>query len=187
MRRLKGIGTVLLIVGIAVTFMSTAVPYVKVSQTFYEEGPGIKFNENTTYWINIWIIPPIDAGESLFVMVESSRPGGAQITILPSREGEIIAGATPIVRYALAPNQHTYSTVTVVPLTSEYFVFVASFESNFTLLINSRWSPFYDVRTYVYFGLGGVAAGIVILYYDRIKEKQERMLREALQGPLKPS
>ena len=62
---------------------------------------------------------------------------------------------------------------------SEYFVSVVSIRNNYTLTISSIWSPFDSLRAYLYLGISAIPAGLLIIYYDRIVEKRDRMYRDA--------
>jgi len=68
------------------------------------------------------------------------------------------------------------------PLSSEYIVFIVSIRNTFTLKISANWSPFYNLRVYLYFGIGVIPAGLLIVYYERLKESRERAIREALES-----
>lgn len=182
MRRLKAVGLLLVIAGMVIIFMSIILPSVKLPQTFSKKGPSVKLDENTTYWIDTWILPPIDAGTTFSVDFEGAHPGGLTIAIFPSRDSEVIPGSSPLLTYVLGPDQQRLSTSMIAPMSSEYAVFIVSIRNNFTLKINSNWSPFYDLRVYLYFGIGVLPAGILIIYYETIKEDHERIIREALKS-----
>lgn len=182
MHRLKAIGFLLVITGIIIIFMSVILPLVKLPQTFVMRGPKVELNEDTTYWIETCILPPIDAGTPFSVDLEGAHPGGLTIAILPSRDGEVIPGSSPLLTSVLDPNQQGLSTSTTAPMSSEYTIFIVSIRNNFTLMINSNWSPFYNLRIYLYFGIGALPAGLLVIYYERILEGQKRVIREALKG-----
>jgi hypothetical protein len=182
MQRLKTFGFLLAISGIVIIFMSTILPTIKLPQTFLKKGPSIKLDENTTYWIDTWILPPITEGTPFSVNLEGSHPGGLGIAILPSRYGEVIAGSSPLLSYVFTPIQQRLSINTIAPMSSEYTVFIGSVMNNFTLTINSNWSPFYVLRVYLYVGLGALPVGLLIIYYSKIKESRENVIREALKA-----
>jgi len=182
LRRLKAIGFLLVIVGIIIIFMSTVLTLVKLPQTFVKKGPDVKLNENITYWIDTWILPPIDAGTPFSLELEGAQPGGLTIAILPSRDGEVIPGSSPLLTDLLDRTQKRLSISTTAPISSEYTVFIVSIRNNFTLRINSNWSPFYNLRVNLYFGVGVLLTGLLVIYYDRINEGQKRIIREALKG-----
>ncbi|MBS7614466.1 hypothetical protein KEJ18_01845 [Candidatus Bathyarchaeota archaeon] len=180
MRKLKAIGILLLVTGFVVILMSTVLPLVKMPQTFIVKGPSKQLTGNISYWIDTWILPPIDIGTSFSINIEANTPGGISIAILPSRGGEIILEAAPLLSCIFNSTQKVFSASTIVQTTSEYLVFVVCVRNNFTLMINSSWSPFYSFRILIYPGLGALPAGILIVYYDRILESKERLIREAL-------
>lgn len=162
--------------------MSTVLPLVKLPQTFVKKGPDVKLNETITYWIDTYVLPPINAGTPFSVDLEGAQPGGLTIAILPSRDGEVIPGSSPLLTDVLDRSQQRLSISTTAPMSSEYTIFIVSMRNNFTLRIKSNWSPFYNLRVNLYFGVGGLLAGLLIIYYDRINEGQKRIIREALKG-----
>jgi hypothetical protein len=179
MRRLKTFGILLVAAGALIIFMSTVLPLVKTPQTLQKKGPSVKLDETINYWIDTWILPPIDKGTSLTVDLVSESPGGVSITIFPSKNGEIIAGSNPILTSSFTPIQQSLHTTKKASMTSEYTVSIICIMNNFTLTISSNWSPFYVLRTYLYLGLGSLPAGLLIIYYSKIKESKEKILLEA--------
>jgi len=182
MRKLKTVGIFLLIAGLVMVLMSTVLPLVKMPQTFTKSGPSRELNENITYWIDTWVLPPIDAGTPFSLDLEAGSPGGINIAILPSWGGEVILGSGPLLSCAINSTQQALSASAIVQTTSEYLVFIVCTRNNFTLTINSKWSPFYSLRILIYPGLGTLPAGLLILYYDRILENKERLIRESLKA-----
>lgn len=180
MRRLKVVGLLLTVAGIVTIFMSTVLPLVKLPQTFVKKGPSIKLDETTTYWIDNWVLPPVDAGIPFSVDLEASSLGGLSIVILPSQDSEVIPGSSALVTHVFDTDQQTFSTSTITLISSEYIISIVSIKNNFTLTINSKWSPFYGLKAYLYIGLGTLPAGLLIIHCDRINESKERILREAL-------
>jgi hypothetical protein len=179
MRRLRTIGLFLVMAGLVITLTSTVLPLVKMPQTLFKRGPTVELNENVTYWIDTWILPPIDAGTQVSVDLEAGSPGNISIAILPSQGGVVTSGS-PLLIYVFDPTRQKFSANETAPVTSEYLVFISCIKNNFTLTIKSRWSPFYSLRTFVYLGLGALPAGLLIIYYDRILENKERLIRESL-------
>ena len=179
---MKAAGFLLSTAGMVIILMSTILPLVKFPQTLLRKGPSVKFDEATTYWIDTWILPPIDAGTPFSVDLEAGSPGGLSIAILPSRGGEVIPGSSPLLTHVFEPTQQTLSASKTAPMSSEYTVFIISVRNNFTLTISSKWSPFYDLRVYLYLGLATLPAGLLIIYYDGTKESKERLIREAVKG-----
>jgi hypothetical protein len=182
MRRLRAIGLFLVIAGLVTTLMSTVLPLVKMPQTLVKRGPSVELNENVTYWIDTWILPPIDAGTQVSVDLRARNPGNISIAILPFQGGEVISGSSPLLTYVFDSTRQTFSANAAAPVTSEYLVSIVCIKNNYTLTINSSWSPFYSIRTYIYLGLGALPAGILIIYYDRILENKDRLIRESLKA-----
>lgn len=182
MQRLKAIGFLLVIMGIVIIFISTVLPLVKLPQTFIETGPKVELDEEISYWIDTYILPPIDAGTPFSVDFEGAHPGGLTIAILPSRDGEVIPGSSPLLTDVFDPTRQRLSTSTTAPMSSEYTIFIVSIGNNYTIRINSKWSPFHHFRVYLYFGIGALPAGLLVLYYERMMERQRRIISEALKS-----
>lgn len=177
MHQLKVLGVVLGTVGLGILFMSAILPLVKLDQTLVKTGPNIQFDENISYWIDSWTLPPIDAGTPFSIAVEANSPGGLSIVILPSQEGVVVPGSSALLTHVFESTQQTLLVSTIVPLSSEYFISIVSFRNYYTLTITSKWSPFYFLRVFLYLGLVMLSAGFLVIYYGGVKERQERLLK----------
>jgi hypothetical protein len=165
--------------GILVVFSSTILPIVKLPQTFIKKGPSVNLTEYMSYWIDTFILPPIDNDTKVVVTLRGDHSGGLGITIIPFRDSAPVVGALPIINYIENISQQTFTLSSKTTMKSEYFVSVVSIRNNYTLTINSIWSPFDSLRAYLYLGLSAIPAGLLIIYYDRIVEKRDRMFKDA--------
>jgi hypothetical protein len=172
MQRLKAAGLFLVTGGIIILFMSIVLPTIKLTQTLVKNGPSITFDEVITYWIDTWSLPPIDAGTQFSVDMKAKSPGGLSIVILPSKNGEVIPGSTALLIHVFEPTQQTLLVSTTAPMSSEYIVTITCLRNYYTLTINSQWSPFYGLRVLLYLGLLTLPAGLLIIHYTRIKDRQ---------------
>ena len=89
-------------------------------------------------------------------------------------------GETPVINYIFDADQETYTTQAKTNLKAEYFVTVFCIKNNYTLTINSVWSPYDSLRAYLYLGLSTLPAGLLIIYYDRIIEERDIEIQKAL-------
>ena len=183
MRKLRTYGSTFVVAGILLILVSTVLPQVKSQQTLVKKGPDVKL-EGINYWIDTLILPPIDEGSQFYINLQSEKPGNESITIMPYRNGEIV-GDKPLVVKSFGRDESSFMVSTVVRISSSYFVSVISVMNNYTLTIRSTWSPYDSLRVYLYWGLAALPAGFLILYYDGIRERQEKMFRESIapQGP----
>jgi hypothetical protein len=177
---LRIIGNFLTIIGILVVFSSTVLPIVKLPQTLVKTGPSVNLTESNNYWIDTFVLPTIDNDTEVVVTLRGGHAGSLGITIIPFRDGAAVVGALPVINYIFDPSQQTFTASARTTMKSEYFVSILSIRNNYTLTINSIWSPFDSLRAYVYLGLSAIPAGLLIIYYDRIVEKRDRMYRNAL-------
>ena len=179
MRRLRILGNFLTIIGILMIFSSTILPLVKLPQTLVKAGPRVTLNESAQYWIDTFILPTIDYDTPVLVSIRGEHAGGVSVTIIPWRDGSTIMGEKPIINYIFEEDQQTYTTTAKASMTSEYFVSVFCIRNNYTLTINSVWSPYYNLRAYLYLGLSALPAGLLVIYYDRILDKRDQIIKKA--------
>ncbi len=165
--------------GILVVFSSTILPIVKLPQTLTKMGPSVNLTQYTNYWIDTFVLPTIDNDTLVVVTLRGDHAAGLGITIIPYRDGAPIVGALPIINYIEDLSQQTFTLSSKTTMKSEYFVSVVSIRNNYTLTISSIWSPFDSLRAYLYLGISAIPAGLLIIYYDRIVEKRDRMYKSA--------
>lgn len=163
--------------GVIVIFASTILPIVKLPQTYVKKGPSVKLDSSTQYWIDTMVLPNIDKDTLFSVDLVGEHPGGLGITILPFRDGEVIVGATPLINQIFNPDQQRFTASTNTTIFSEYLVSILSIKNNYTLTISSKWSPFDSLKAYTYLGLSALPAGLLIIYYDNILEKRDRLFK----------
>ena len=178
-RRLRLLGNIIAVLGIVIIFFSTLLPIVKMPQTLIVTGPNIPLTAKSTYWIDTFIIPTIDNDTIFSVTLRGNQNGGLGVTIIPYSNGAPLVGAMPLINYMLTPSQNTFTTQVRTTVQAEYFVSVYSQLNNYTLTINSVWSPYNSFRPYLYLGLSMLPAGLLIIYYDRIVEKKEQIIQNS--------
>ncbi len=179
MRKLRAYSAVLITAGVVLIFISTVLPQLKSEQTLVRKGPGVPLTDGISYWIDTFILPPIDEGSQFYVNLRTERPGNESVTVFPYANGQFI-GSKPLVNWVFERDQSSFMVSTVVTVSSSYFVSIYSRMNNYTLTIRSTWSPYDSLRVYLYWGIAALPAGLLILYYDRIRERQERMFRDSV-------
>jgi hypothetical protein len=73
-------------------------------------------------------------------------------------------------------------TFTSADQSGPYMLMITSYNSSYIFYLDSVWSPFYELRASTTIGLALLPIGIVVIYYDGIAERREKMFKEALKG-----
>jgi hypothetical protein len=175
--------------GIALTTMAliflafgTIMPFYKSPQRLEGSGPGVDFTSSRPYWINSYLIPPVDTGKQMYLSVLSSREGSTTVLLAPyDQENQIILGPA-LVNVAFAPSQKGLVVYTTATRPGPYLLTITSYNSTYRFSLNSVWSPFYALRSLTIGGLGFLPLGVVVIYYAGIAERRNRMVEEALNG-----
>lgn len=63
-----------------------------------------------------------------------------------------------------------------------YLLTITSYNSSYTFYLDSAWSPYYELRASRVFGIAILPVGLVILYYDDMMEKRERIIKDAMRA-----
>jgi hypothetical protein len=182
MRKLRVLGSFLTIAGIVIVFASAIFPLIQLPQKLVKRGPNIKFDESINYWIDIIGLPLIKKGTAFYLELVGDNSGGLILTVLPSKDGTPIAGSSPLIAYSFNTDQKSYTSSTTIEVESEYMVSVVSINNYYLLTINSVWSPFDSYKSYLYLGLFALPAGLLLLYYDNILEKREKLIESVEQA-----
>ena len=64
--------------------------------------------------------------------------------------------------------------------TAPYMLLITSYNSSYRFALTSVWSPFYQLRSLTTFGIGVTPFGLIMIYYDGIVEKREKMIEDAM-------
>jgi hypothetical protein len=65
---------------------------------------------------------------------------------------------------------------------SMYSLRITSWNSTYSVRVESRWSRFFQFRYGIVLGAALVPASLLLFYYDGIVEKRDRMFEKALKG-----
>jgi hypothetical protein len=156
-------------------------PYYKMQQRLDGSGPNIVFTETRPYWIRSYIIPPIDAGQPITLSVLSDRPGSTVVLLAPYDPQSQTVSGPPVVNTGFAGDQRGMAVFSRATKSSPYMLMITSYNSSYTFSLTSVWSPFYEFRSLTTFGIGITPFGLVMIYYDGIVEKREKMVEEAME------
>jgi hypothetical protein len=180
-RKWEAAGVFLFTLALIFLVIGSAMPYYKSPQRLEGTGPGVKFTSSLPYWINSYLIPPIDEGQSISLSVLSDRAGSTTVVLAPwNPDTQAIIGP-PLVGTVFGPSQKGLAVFTHATRTGPYLLQITSFNSSYTFYITSVWSPFYQYRTLTTYGLLLLPFGLIIMYYDRLVERREKMAEDALQ------
>ncbi len=158
------------------------VPNYKSPQRIEGSGPGVNFSSSLLYWINSYLIRPIDTGKHISFSVLSNRAGSTVVLLASFDQGAQTIMGPPLVNVAFAPSEKGLVVFTNATRPGPYILRITSYNSSYTFYLDSVWSPFYQFRALSVYGLGLLPLGAVTVYYDRIIERRDKMAEEALEG-----
>jgi len=92
---------------------------------------------------------------------------------------ESVSGPS-VVNEMLGPNDFGLVVFGRATKTSMYTLRITSWNSTYSVRIESRWSRFFQFRYGIVVGAGLVPASLFLFYYDGIVERRDRMFEEAL-------
>jgi hypothetical protein len=157
-------------------------PYYKSPQRIEGSGPNVEYGSDRPYAVNSYIVPPIDAGQPISLGVFSDRPGSTVVLLAPfDQDSQTIKGPV-MVNVVFDKNQKGLATFASASRTDEYMLVITSYASSYTFYLSSVWSPFYQFRYLATFGFLALPFGAVMVYYDGIVERREKMIEQAMQG-----
>ena len=181
-RKWQAAGLVLITLALIFLFVGTVMPYYKSPQRMQGTGPGVNFSSSLPYWINSYFIPPIDAGRPISLSVLSDKAGSTVVLLASFDQSDQIILGPPLVNEAFLPSEKGLVVFTNATIPGPYILQITSYNSSYTFYLSSVWSPFYNFRTLTVYGMGLLPLGVVIVYYDRIIERRDKMAEEALKG-----
>lgn len=175
-------GNGMIVLGVTLILFSIVMPNYKVSGNLNDSGPHIAFESNRPYLISTYITPPIDRGTLISLNLLSSRPNATAVLLAPFDPNQDTIETPVLLNSVFGPNQRGLVYFTTAPSTSQYMLMITSYNSTFEFRFASVWSPFFEFRGLIVFGLLALPVGVVALYYDELVEKRERMFEKALKG-----
>jgi len=180
LRKGKFTGGLLLGLGITMLIIGAVMPYYKTQQRLEGSGPNVEFSAKRPYWIKSYIIPPIDAGQPVTLSIISDKPGSTVVMFAPyDPQSQTISGPA-LISAGFAGDQKGMAVFTSATKTALYMLMITSYNSSFRFALTSVWSPFYELRSLTTFGIGVTPFGLIMIYYDGIIEKREKMIEDAM-------
>jgi hypothetical protein len=172
----------LLSLGIGAIIVGAILPAYKSQQTFAATGPHITFTSERDYWIDFYLIPPIDEGTPIMLSLFSNKPGSTWIFLAPfDLQTESVSGPS-VVNEMLGPTDTGLVFFGRATKSSMYSLRISSWNSTYSVRVESRWSRFFQYRYGIVAGAALVPASLFLFYYDGIVEKRDRMFEKALKG-----
>jgi len=171
---------VLLSLGIGAIIVGLILPGYKTPQSLTATGPKVSFTAERDYWIDFYLIPPIDEGRSITLTLESSKPGSTWVYLGPFDLETTSLSGPPVVNEMLGQNETGLVVFGRSTKSAVYSLRITSFNSTYFVRVQSTWSPYFEFRYGLVVGAGLVPASLLVIYYDGIVEKRDRMFKEAL-------
>lgn len=86
----------------------------------------------------------------------------------------------PVVNEMLGQNETGLVIFTRAPKSSMYSLRITSWNSTYLVRLQSVWSAYFKFRYGVAVGAALIPASLLLIYYDRVVEKREKMFQETL-------
>jgi len=172
----------MLSLGIGAIIVGMILPAYKSQQTFAATGPHITFTSERDYWIDFYLIPPIDEGTPIMLSLFSNKPGSTWIFLAPFDVQTESVSMPSVVNEMLGPTDTGLVFFGRAPKSSMYSLRISSWNSTYSVRVESRWSRFFQYRYGIVLGAALVPASLLLFYYDGIVEKRDRMFEKALKG-----
>ena len=110
----------------------------------------------------------------------SSKPGSTWVFLAPfDLQTESISGPS-VVNEMLGPNDTGLVVFGRATKSSMYTLRISSWNSTYSVRVESRWSRFFQFRYGIVVGAALVPASLFLFYYDGIVERRDRMFEKAL-------
>jgi len=180
LRRYRILGALLLALGVGAVIVGLVLPGYKTPQTFTASGPKVSFTEERDYWIDFYLIPPIDEGRAITLTLISSKPGSTWVYLGPFDMETSSLSGQPVVNEMLGQNETGLVIFGRSTKSSIYSLRITSFNSTYSVRVQSTWSSYFAFRYGLVVGAGLIPASLLIIYYDGMMEKRDRMFEAAL-------
>ena len=181
-RKARTVGYSLIALGAFFLVIGLMMPYYKSPQHLQGTGPNLDTTTDRPYVIQSYIVPPIDAGQRISLSVLSDKPGSTTVLLAPYNPRDETTSSPILVNAVFARDQKGLAVFTNASRTAPYILMITSYNSSFTFILISVWSPFYELRSFTIYGLATIPFALVIVYYDGVVEKREKMFEEGLTG-----
>jgi hypothetical protein len=175
------LSTTALGVSLAFLVLALTLPAVKLPQTVSHAGPSLPYlGSNTT--LSGYFLPPVNRGDPIKISISNFTRDSIVVSMFPASPGNF-APLGPLLLQEVATGRNFTST-SLSPYTQSYALFVVSYNrTSFYLQIQSTWSPFYILNTYVVPAVFLVLITGAAAYYYFFAEKrwksEQQVIRDA--------
>jgi hypothetical protein len=179
------------LIGIAFTLACFVLPTIKIHQTAIGTGPTLPYG-NQTSTLSGYLIPEVNQGSRITIVVTGYTPGSLTMSIFPSNGGDLGVSGNVLFFLTSANFTKPIETVSFIsPATQPYGIFVNSQNrTQFVIAVDGTWSPYHSLTDYISEGLFTVLGGFLAYSYFRHweyrKNLEEEATREATQKPEAP-
>ena len=176
MRKYRVLGAVLLSLGVAFLILGFVLPEYRTPQTLTASGPNVTFASERDYWIDFYLIPPIDEGQPITLTLVSNKPGSIQICLGPFDTQTSLFSGPVVVNEMLGQNETELVVSGRATKSAMYSLRITNWNSTYSVRVRSVWSPYYFNSKYVIVVAGVLMLGsLLLLHYGRIVEKRVSM------------
>jgi hypothetical protein len=174
--RYRVLGAVLLCLGVAFLILGVVLPEYRTSQTFTASGPNVTFTSERNYWIDFYLIPPINEGQPIKLTLVSNKPGSTQICLGPFDLQTSLFSGPLVVNEMLGQDEAELVVSGRATKTGVYSLRITSWNSTYSVRVQSVWSPYhFNLRQVIVFAGAFTLGSLLLLYYDGVVEKRERI------------
>jgi hypothetical protein len=181
----RELSDVIFVASLVFLALTLVLPTVKLpeSENYLVSGSHVN---GTTYQIEFYDVPPVDAGTQVNVAFSGFAPQSVQFALSPL-QGDTLLRA---LAYGTVGAGENYSFSVVPNITASLRLLAVSFNgTGYNVQISSIWSPFYDLRVYTAPAVFLILASGLAAYYFRQRvprqKEEERVMAELQAGARK--
>jgi hypothetical protein len=141
-RKARTVGSATIALGILFLITGAMMTYYKSQQNLQGSGPNIDTTPDRPYVIQSYVLTPIDAGQRINLSLLSNKPGSTAVLLAPYNSKNQTIPKPIIVNAVFGKDQKGIAVFTNASRTAPYILMVTSFNSSFTSILTSVWSPF---------------------------------------------
>lgn len=117
------------------------------------------------YLVEGRVTPPIKSGSSIAVTLTTANPGSAAVLVFPATSSGDIGPS--VLSEVLQTGERSARWSIVAPQDSNYLLVVASWNTTYSLTVESSWAPYHETAIVFPVGFAITFVGILIEYYQR--------------------
>ncbi|MDA4127742.1 MAG: hypothetical protein OK452_11175 [Thaumarchaeota archaeon] len=170
---------------LSLTFLAATLvlPLVKSQQEVFYQGPAVSYFGGDTA-VSGYYIPTVDQGSMVKIAVSNFVPGGIELSVFPTKEGEISPTGGSVFFQTLPSN----ITVSFTSKSAQaYGIYVISYNgTTYVMRVSAVFSSYFWLTAYTFVGTAAsLSSGILLYYYSfssRRWKLEQQAIREAKQG-----